>query len=614
MFESTLYSQSKETIQTKKILYLSSYDINFTWTRTVTEGLFNFFYEKKNIAIYSEFMDANRFQADSLSSNFLMYLKNKYQSDKVDIIICADNAALNLVLANPNFPLFKNIQITFCGITNPMNYPLEKLNLYGVEETDMFKLSFPIIKKIDPNFRHIYAFLESSETGRVYKKLSSEIISNNPGYKITYIDTIDLATIKSVIEAIPEGCLIYYFGINVDKYGNAIDNFRIAQEIVNYAKAPAFSSYTVDVVGFTGGVFNPGQEHGRIIGELAYSLLNGQKISPRVIVPEAILTIDYQLIKKYNLDVKNIPANAIINNKPESLVEKYKTYILTYSAFVIILLLVIGLLYRYNIIYKHSKNSMKQARDKALEADRVKGAFLANVSHELRTPLNAISGFSELALAETEPEEIKKFVRIIFDNSETLSQQVNDLLDVSMLDAHQIKIVPKKINIEKLYRNLYEQTRSLLLFRNKTIIKIKLVLSKEYITFFTDELRLKQIMLNFINNSVKFTDKGSITLGLCHIAEMPMLLNDFPEFESALVFYVSDTGLGIGKDKLHLVFDRFRRVETKYMNQHGGVGLGLNIAQTLAEMMGGKTFVTSEPKRGSTFGVILPLIYTALND
>jgi hypothetical protein len=207
------------------------------------------------------------------------------------------------------------------------------------------------------------------------------------------------------------------------------------------------------------------------------------------------------------------------------------------------------------------------------------------MSHEIRTPLNAIVGFSaQLSEAEDEAEE-KMYRNIIETNSELLLQLINDILDLSKIEAGTLDFVYSPTNIVDICRNLEQ----VYLTRVKDGVTLICELpDKEYIVN-TDQNRITQVISNFLSNSVKFTDKGSICFGYEHI-------------DGALRFFVTDTGKGIATENLSKVFVRFEKFD-KFVP---GNGLGMSICKSIIEKMNGRIGVESELGKGSTFWFILP--------
>ena len=235
---------------------------------------------------------------------------------------------------------------------------------------------------------------------------------------------------------------------------------------------------------------------------------------------------------------------------------------------------------------------LKKEKEKAEESDQLKSAFLANMSHEIRTPMNAIIGFSEL-LSESKdlPDKLKPFVNHILSSGENLLHLINDIVDIAKIEANQLKISKTNFDVFSILDELNTTYTRIIDISLKKELKIVVETPEDVksIQIHSDPYRLKQVLTNFLSNALKFTKKGTITLGV-------KMLKDYQ-----LLFYVRDTGIGIPKDKLQLVFDRFRQIENNYSKLHEGTGLGLAISKSIVHLLGGEIFVKSVENEGSSF-------------
>jgi signal transduction histidine kinase len=235
-----------------------------------------------------------------------------------------------------------------------------------------------------------------------------------------------------------------------------------------------------------------------------------------------------------------------------------------------------------------------QAKEKAEESDQLKSAFLANMSHEIRTPLNSIIGFSELlGDPDFDQEQKNEFIQTIVDNGNSLLLIISDIMDFSMLEAHQLKIRNEKFNANKLIADLQKDfcTKA---GKKEIEFRISVDKSRPETVIESDLYRIKQIFNNLISNSIKFTTQGYIEIGYT--------LND-----DNIVFHVKDTGIGIDSSHHQAIFERFRQVDLAKTRKYGGNGLGLSISKNLVELLGGKIWVESEPEQYSNFYFTIPI-------
>ena len=244
---------------------------------------------------------------------------------------------------------------------------------------------------------------------------------------------------------------------------------------------------------------------------------------------------------------------------------------------------------------KQMECSLIKAKEKAEESDRLKTAFLHNISHEIRTPMNSIVGFSEfLKDTDLSVEKRNTYVDIIHNSSEQLLSIITDIISIATLEAGQESIFKCPVNVNVVLKTLYAQ------FEPKTKQKnIPLYLNcglyDEEAIIQIDQTKFIQILLNLVNNAIKFTKQGFIKFG-------------YEQKGEYLEFFIEDTGIGIPSHMHESIFERFRQVESTIANGYGGAGLGLSISKGYVELMGGKIWLSSEPDKGSTFYFTIPYL------
>ncbi|MTJ10596.1 chemotaxis protein CheB [Anabaena sp. UHCC 0204] len=249
--------------------------------------------------------------------------------------------------------------------------------------------------------------------------------------------------------------------------------------------------------------------------------------------------------------------------------------------------------------------ALEAATEKAQAASRTKSEFLANMSHEIRTPMNAILGFSELLQNLVSDDLAQSYLQAIQTNGRTLLTLINDILDLSKVEAGKLKLNYESVNFPLLLQDI--QQMFLQRAREKGLYLNLQIDDKIPAEIYIDEVRLRQIFVNIVGNAIKFTEKGGIIIGVnSHI-------NPSIENQAHIEIAISDTGIGISPRDQTLIFDAFRQSQGQSNRKYGGTGLGLTISRRLTQMMGGTVEVISELENGSIFTLIFPEITITQN-
>lgn len=253
------------------------------------------------------------------------------------------------------------------------------------------------------------------------------------------------------------------------------------------------------------------------------------------------------------------------------------------------------------IVLERTKD-LKKAKEKAEESDKLKSAFLANLSHELRTPMNAIIGFSNLLNdSDINNTDKNEFIRIINQNGNALLKLIDDIIDISQIEANQVTISMDEFSINALITELYTYYSTQKERVGKQKIQLTYKVPNEKTDFFirSDKVRIRQIITNLLDNAFKFTKEGIVNFGY-----------KISQCKGFLEFYVKDTGTGIKKEDQDIIFSRFRKIQPQQDEGelYSGSGLGLAISKSLVELLGGEIGLKSQAGKGSEFYFTVPLI------
>lgn len=240
---------------------------------------------------------------------------------------------------------------------------------------------------------------------------------------------------------------------------------------------------------------------------------------------------------------------------------------------------------------------IEEQRLKAEESDRIKSSFLANMSHEIRTPLNGIVGFSSLLNEDNFSDEEKThFIKIIQSNSNHLESLINDLIDISIIEANALNLTFVPINLNTFMDNCLKKFKHIIIAKEKEVqIYLNLGLPLEKSTLFVDKVRLNQIFNNLILNAINHSESESIHFGY-----------ELDTNKKHILFFVKDQGIGINFEDQELIFKPFEKAKNAKYISKGGTGVGLTIAKKLVELMDGRMWLLSSENKGSDFYFTIP--------
>ena len=451
-----------------------------------------------------------------------------------------------------------------------------------------------LIKHLYPNTKNIAFVSDNSYGGVSLQAHVVEEMKKHPELNLILLDgrTNTIYTISDKLHELPPNTALLMGTWRVDMYDGYFMRNATYTMMEAAGDVPTFSISSVGIGYWAiGGVTPSYRPLGKDMAYQAVRLLQGAD-SDRIeveVIPNKVM-MDSKIVREKRLDLSFIHQPIEMVNENPSFYEQYKYHIWTVATILVVLSagLFVSLYFYYHTKklkdeLQESESALRDAKDRAEESSRLKSAFLANMSHEIRTPLNAIVGFSDvLASGGSSEDEQQGYVDIIKTNSDLLLRLINDILDVSRLEADRVTFTFEECDVVPLCQRVLASVSQARKSENEFIFEC----DRESMDMRTDTQRLQQVIINLLSNADKFTRNGKITLGL-----------KVDEKQREVLFSVSDTGTGIPLEKQKLVFERFEKLN-EYVQ---GTGLGLSICKLTVEKWGGKIWVDPGYTDGERF-------------
>lgn len=468
------------------------------------------------------------------------------------------------------------------------------------------KSNIKYIQKLYPNTKNIALITDNTYGGvcmlNLFKKEMKESFSD---LNLISLDgrTLNIITLSDKMESLPPNTAVILGTWKIDK-----DERFYMKESLYMLRSPSGSpifSISSIVENWSIGGYIPdyyvNKTQGLILARMALLVESGKYNSVDADIIKSHPIFDYNSLKKAGLSKKDLPSGYVLVNTPEPFFKRYIIPILILFTVILILILITTISIniarrtrKLNQKLKKSEADLIIAKSAAEESNNLKTAFLANMSHEIRTPLNAIVGFSDILADVDDPKEKEECVKVIKSNNNLLLQLVGDILDLSKIEANRLEFVYTDFELNDIIHECIGSISQRVLSVGDNN-KIKLISDCQLSSciIHSEKNRLLQVLNNFVTNALKFTSSGTITVGY--------RIQNSTEGDELYVF-CKDTGCGIAKDKLDVIFNRFVKLDTSKQ----GTGLGLAICQTIIAKVGGKIGVSSELNKGSTFWFSLP--------
>lgn len=598
----TSYVQANDI---RKILLINSYNVESIWEYKIIKGIKEEINENLNINIKMEYLDTANSQNQNYLDEYLELLNTKYKDDKFDMIVTVDDEAFNMVrkeLFNEKSIFYKNT-VVFTGVNDSLNLTsAEKKYITGFMDGGSKVELIKFITTLQPEVKDISVIIDNTGYS---KNIKNKLLENkyllDKNINLNFIQGKNKKDILNQIKNssdLNEALLICGIFKNEDN-GENVKPENLIEEIKQIKDVPIYTSRDEYInKGTIGGYIDIPESCGRELGKMILKIYNEggiSKVSP-VDKIGANYIVDYKQIYKYNINPLSLPEGTIVINKKSYqllLPKSYRIgYLLAWFATILIIIYIITKMTEY----KRNEAKNKKLYQMAKEREQLKTDFIANMSHELRTPLNIITSASMLLEMKSNKEETVSSEYIldklshINQSSNRLRRLINNLIDISKFDSGFFECKCKNENIVYVVEDIVHEVVD---YAKEKNIELIFDTEEEEIISFIDKEKIERVILNLLSNAIKFTNEnGKI--------EVYMKSDD-----NFIYITIKDNGIGISKEKIDHIFQRFYQVDNLLSRGSEGSGIGLCIVDEIIRMHGGKINIESEINKGTTFEIVL---------
>lgn len=593
LHENIAYAEETDN-KNLNVLFISSYNSNFISFEDQVEGIKAGLHDKVYLRI--EYMDFKVLGYEENEERFYNLLKLSFENyEEYDAIIAGDDEALEFCLKYRD-DLFKDIPISFLGVQKETlleeAFKYEKVS--GVREMESIESNLELIKKFHPNTENIIFLNDYGDNFYL------DIVDKNFNFNFNNIITSNLTIneFKETIKSIENNSVIISLYPDDFKNGEWMKPLNVNELISNIrSDLPIYNvlDYGIGTGSVGGKVINHFRQ-GKKAGEVVLGLLEG--IDERKLyfdndkANEYIF--DYKILRKFNIKTKDLPDNSKIINSPIEVIKEYKILFIALCVVFLVLLLLIVYLIQYINYKKRYEKEILNAKNKAEEASNLKAHFISNISHEIKTPINVILcaiQLIELKNLKNNHDNEKKNISIVKDNCYRLIRLISNIIDIEKAELNDLKLNLENNNIVTLTEDI---VMSVIPYAEKKNLNLIFDTDEEEVMIDIDAIKIERVILNLLSNSIKFSKENGY---------IGVKISSLDKYVSIVV---EDNGLGIAKEELTNIFERFRQVDNSLTRKNEGSGIGLSIVKSLVELHGGEITVQSELNKGTRFIVKLP--------
>jgi signal transduction histidine kinase/DNA-binding response OmpR family regulator len=571
-----------------------------------------------DIEIYPEYLDSIRFPGENQSLLLRNYLSRKYEARNIDLIVATAGPTLDFLLKN-RADLFPEIPIAFAAYDPPTPALLAAGGgATGVLYLNSHRKTLALALRLHPGATNLFVVSGTASHDRSFERVAEAQLQGYKGFQsITYLTDLTLDELLGRLTRLPDHSLVLYIYDQMrDARGRVLSSQDVIDRIASSSRAPIYSMSAANIGrGIVGGYVWSQEANAAKLAELTGRIVNGARPAqiPVENAPE-IPMFDWRELRRWGIDERRLPPGSLIRFREPTMWQQYKWRIVgAFVLFALQALLIGGLLVqrrrvaRTQVELERYRDRLERlvdertaelvlARDQAVAANRSKSMFLAKMSHELRTPLNAILGFSGLVLRDSElSEHHRKDLEVVGRSGEHLLGLIDEVLDMAKIESGSVELDVVATDVLRLVRETVDMLQERARAKN---LQLLLEASSESPRFIrSDPRKLREVLINLVDNAVKYTDEGSVVVRVHGNAINPG--------SALLTFDIEDMGPGISEADQARIFDPF--VQGGSTTGRQGVGLGLAISLHFVQLLGGTIRVESVPGAGSRFRVELPV-------
>ena len=576
--------------------------------------------KQDNMTIWVESMFCHTLQSSSTWTAKLNDILKSYSNKEVDAVVLVGQEAWSSYLQlpqKPNIPCF-SVYISENGVLVPTSGPVNpswqpkslntiqyaisnvKSQIGGFSNVYDLKGNLNLIQKLYPKTKHIVFFSDNTYGGVSLQALVQAEFKKQKELGLTLVDMrkLDENEAAAIFKQLPSHTAVLIGTWRITKTGRFILQGALNKILATRPEIPAFSLTGVGIgEGAIGGYIPIYADGSKVFLDQFYAYMEDGKPFSFVYTGHEY-RFDREQILKRNLDLMDLPRDAVFVNELQVLVQDYQRYLGIISIVLLVFCLFFAALLYLFVKVRMTKNTLLlrendliAAKEKAEMANKAQAAFFASMNHEIRTPLNAIVGYASILTDENivvDKEEKAEFRKIIGKNSEFLLQIIQDVLYISRFEASKEQVNLTTVDINEMCHIAFSTAFN----ERKPNVNYVFAAKKETINVQADEKKLLQVLVNLMYNAYKFTDNGCIILDY-----------EVRHAEKDILFSVTDTGCGIPADKKGLVFDRFKKLNEFKQ----GTGLGLSICRMNVALWKGEIWVDSDYEDGARFLFTLPI-------